>query len=276
MIRLVAISGRHVAYGSYPLELRIQDVPFQFENYMLDIKPWMDFSDYISFHVTSVGELSDTTTFRGPVVQHPMQAQDAITVKIDTRKIREDFGEQKVHISGVLADSSNSIRAEAYDARLISVGPGSDVITWRLRVREKIRSGDRIEITLRNPGNLNKITEFFSVEPHWSEAFHGSTSFILFKIPFGSENEKTEILNSIGLGISYQPFIKKDFLELDASFIVGNAKTENNNIGVQVSFGLSGIFWQHLQVGLGTNLTGAAFSKQFLFVGTRFKIPIPF
>ena len=143
-------------------------------------------------------------------------------------------------------------------------------------MRERIRSGDRIEITLRNPGNHNKITEFFIVEPHWSEAFHGSTSFILFKIPFGGAEEKTEILNSIGLGISYQPFIKKNFLEFDASFLVGNAKTQNSNIGVEVSFGLSAIFWQHLQVGLGTNLTGTAFSKQFLFVGTRFKIPIPF
>lgn len=276
LLRLLAVSGRHVTFGSYPLEIRIDDVAFSFENYRLEIKPWLDFRRYITFHVTRLGELADSTTFRGAAVQHAMQAQDVISVRINTRKIDEEYGLQKVHISAVLTDSANSIRAEAYDARMISAGNGTDIVTWRLRVRERIRAGDRFEITLKNPGDHNKITEFFVVEPHWSEAFHGSTSFILFKIPFGPSNEKTEILNSIGLGISYQPFIKKDFLEFDASFLVGNAKGEKSDLGIEVSFGLSAIFWRHLQVGLGANLTGSAFSKQFLFVGTRFKIPIPF
>lgn len=276
MIRLLAVSGQHVSFGTYPLELRIEDVPFVFKDYSIQVQPWQDFSEFITFYVTSVGDLPDSLTFKGPTVQHGIKEQDAITVKIDVRKIREEYGFQKVHISGVLTDSSNSIRAQAYDARTITVDHNSDIITWRWRVRERIRSGDRIEITIKNPGNNNKITEFFVVEPHWSEAFHGSTSFVLFKIPFGSNKERTQILNTIGLGISYQPFIKKDFLEVDASFLVGNARADNNEIGVEVSFGLSAIFWQYIQVGIGSNLTGGAFSKQFMFVSTRFKIPIPF
>jgi hypothetical protein len=276
MLRLLVVSGQHVSFGTYPIELRIEDVPFLFENYTIDLQPWQDFNEFITFHITSVGDVPDTSTFKGPTHQHGMKEADAITVKIDTRKIRQEFGFQKVHISGILTDSSNSIRAEAFDARMITAENGTDIITWRWRVRERIRSGDRIEITIKNPGNQNKITEFFIVEPHWSEAFHGSTSFVLFKIPFGSNDKKTEILNTVGLGISYQPFIKKDFLEVDASFLVGNAKAANDEIGVEVSFGLSAIFWQHVQVGIGTNLTGNALSRQFLFVGTRFKIPIPF
>lgn len=276
LIRAVAVSGEHISFGSYPLEMRFEDVPFVFEEYRITLSPWQDYEDYVTFHITSLGDIPASQSFQGHGQYHNMNAQDAITVKFNTAKIKEEFGIQKVHISGVLTDSSNTIRAEAFDSRMITAGPGNEVITWRWRVRERIRSGDRIEITLKNPGNNNKITEFFVVEPHWSEAFHGSTSFILFKIPFGSNQDKTEILRSMALGISYQPFIKKDFLEFDASFIVGNAQSEQSNIAVEVSFGLSAIFWQHLQVGLGTNLTGGAFSKGFMFVGTRFKLPIPF
>ncbi len=276
LIRVLAIAGEHITFGSYPLEMRFEDVPFVFDEYRITTSRWQGFQDYISFHITSVGDIPAELTFRGPGYEHAMKAQDAITVKFNTQKIKEEFGTQKVYITGVLTDSSNTIRAEAFDNRLITAAPGNEVITWRWRVRERIRSGDRIEITLKNPANNNKITEFFVVEPHWSEAFHGSTSFILFKIPFGASEDKTQILNSAALGISYQPFIKKDFLEFDASFIVGNAKSEQSDISVEVSFGLSAIFWQHLQVGFGTNLTGATFSKGFMFVGTRFKLPFSF
>ncbi len=277
LVRLRAVAGEHVSFGAYPLEIRIEGVPFIFEEYVIEVKPWQPFQEYVSFYISSSGDIPPEQSFRGPGIVHPLKAQDALIVKINTQKIKEEYGIQKLHISGVLTDSSNSIRAESFDARTIQASHGAEIVTWRWRVREKIRSGDRIEITIQNPGGRNKTTEFFVVEPHWSEAFHGSTSFILFKIPFsGGDDDRTEILNSIGLGISYQPFIKKDFLEIDASFIMGNAKSADNNFSVEVSFGLSAILWQYLQVGLGTNLSGDAFSRSFMFVGTRFKLPIPF
>ena len=274
LIRLTAIAGSTVMLGTYPLELRIDDVSFVFDNLAIDIKPWQPFSEFITFHLSSSGELPPEQCCRGLESQHLIKAQDIITVRINTRQIRQELGIQKIVITGVLTDSSGTIRAEAFDSRMISVAAGDDETTWRWRVRERIRSGDRIEISLRNPGNHNKMTEYFIVTPHWSEAFHGSTSFVLFRLPFGNTNEKTQILNSIGLGISYQPFMKQSFLEFDASFIVGNTKAEKSDIAVEVSFGLSAIFWQHLQIGVGSNLTGAAFSKGFMFVGTRFKLPI--
>ncbi|RPH93361.1 MAG: hypothetical protein EHM72_16405 [Calditrichaeota bacterium] len=276
LIRLVAVAGPHTVMGQYSLEIRIQEVSFQFKEYSITVQPWQPFREFIAFNVTSCGDLPPEECFTGSGKHHAIETHDAITVRLSPDKIGPEFGRQKVYIHGMLTDSSNTIRAEAFDSRMITVEPGEGVITWRWRVRDRIRAGDRIEISLRNPGNQNRITEYFVVVPHWSEAFHGSTSFVLFKLPIGSSAQKTQILNSIGLGISYQPFLKKRFFECDASFIVGNAKTEQNDMMVEVNFGLSAIFWQYLQVGVGSNLTGTAFSRAFMFVGTRFKLPISF
>lgn len=276
LIRMLAVAGEHVTFGTYPLELRIEGVSFQFVPYQIEVKPWQPFYEYVTFYVSSTGDIADTAAFKGPGTVHALQAQDALIVKVNTQKIKPEYGIQKLYISGVLTDSSSAIRAESYGGRTIEASHGAEVITWRWRVREKIRSGDRIEITLKNTGGRNRVTEYFVVEPHWSEAFHGSTSFVLFKVPFGGNADRAQILNSIGLGLSYQPYIKKDFLELDASFLLGNATTEQSEISVEVSFGFSAILWQYLQVGIGSNITGQTFSKGFLFVGTRFKLPVSF
>jgi len=276
LIRMLAVAGEHVTFGAYPLELRIEDVPFQFAAYTIDVKPWQPFAEYVTFYVSSSGDIADTAAFKGPGSVHALKAQDALIVKINTQKIKPEYGIQKLFISGVLTDSSSAIRAESYGGRSFEASHGAEVITWRWRVREKIRSGDRIEISLKNTRGRNRVTEYFVVEPHWSEAFHGSTSFVLFKIPFGGNADRAQVLNSIGLGLSYQPYIKKDFLELDASFLLGNATSDQSQISVEVSFGLSAILWQYLQVGFGSNITGQTFSKGFLFVGTRFKLPVPF
>jgi hypothetical protein len=276
LIRILAVAGEHVTFGTYPLEIRLEGVPFQFPQFNIDVKPWQPFSEFVTFYISSTGDVQDSVAFKGPSKVHALKAQDALIVKVNTQKIKQEFGIQKLHISGVLTDSSSAVRAESYNGRTIQASHGAEIVTWRWRVREKIRSGDRIEITLKNSSGRNRSTEYFSVEPHWSEAFHGSTSFILFKIPFGGDAERAEILNSIGIGLSYQPYIKKDFLEFDASFLLGNATKENSDLSVEVSFGLSAILWQYLQVGIGSNITGKTFSKSFLFVGTRFKLPTPF
>ena len=275
LLRVRAIAGRFVSPGSYPIELRIDGVPFVFENYRLEIQPWQPFHEYVGIEISSLGFIPPKKLWRGSGVAHLIEASDAINVRFFGGKIREELGTQKVIISGVLMDSSNTIRAEAFDRRLIEISKGTDIVNWHWRVRERVRSGDRIEITLRNPGGQNKVTEVFYVKPHWSEAFHGSTSFILFKIPFGGGEASTEIFRSMGIGISYQPFTGQKFLAFDGSFILGNVNKGDNNLSVEVGIGFSVILWSHLQIGIGTNLTGSSFNHGFTFVGTRFKLPVP-
>ncbi|MDZ7315619.1 MAG: hypothetical protein ONA69_07900 [candidate division KSB1 bacterium] len=273
-VRVTAASTMRVRIGDYPLEAYIQGTVFTFEAFRLSIRPWQPFSEYIVFHLSSSGDLPPESCFRGVESTHIIKAGEMITVRIKPSRINPKLGTQKLLINGVLTDSSGAVRAESLDSRRIAVSAGDDEITWSWRGRERIRSGDRLEITLQNPGNQNRITEYFVVAPHWSEAFHGSTSFILCKIPFGGGDEKTQILNSIGLGVSWQPFVKKRFFEVDAAFIVGNARYDKSDYSVQVGTGISAILWQHLQLGIGANLTGQSSSKGFIFIGTRFKLPI--
>jgi hypothetical protein len=274
-IRAKAIAGENVTLGSYPLILRLESVRFRFEEFRLQIQPWQAFHEYVGIEIESLGFLSADRLWQQSGLFLPIEVNDAITIKFFTSKIREELGSQKVHVSGVLMDSTNTIKAEAYDNRVFMLEKSPDIVTWRWRVRERMHSGDRIEITLSNSGGKNRATETFIVKRHWSESFRGSTSFILFKVPFGDDEAQTEILKSVGLGISYQPYAQQEFIAFDASFILGNAASSDHNLSVQAGLGLSAILWKHLQIGIGTNLTGTAFRSSFLFVGTRFKLPIP-
>ncbi|NOY60041.1 MAG: hypothetical protein GXO75_14090 [Calditrichaeota bacterium] len=275
LIMATAIAGKFVSPDSYPLEMRIDGVQFEFNPYRIEIQPWQPFNEYVGLETTSLGFISPQKLWRGSGVSHLIEASDGINIKIFANKIREELGEQKIEISGVLMDSSNTIRAEAFDKKMISISKGTAIKSWHWRVRERVRSGDRIEITLQNPGGQNKVTETFFVKPHWSESFHGSTSFILFKMPFGGGEATTEIFRSVGIGISYIPVKEQQFLAFDGSFILGNVAKGDANLSVEVGLGLSVILWHHLQVGMGTNLTGRSFDHGFLFVGTRFKLPVP-
>lgn len=275
LLRVTAIAGKFVSPKSYPLELRIDGVPFIFQNFKIEVQPWQPFTEFIGIELSSFGFVTPSKLWRGSNIPRPIKASDAVNLKIFSNKIRAELGEQKIEISGVLMDSSNTIRAEAFDKRIMTIAKGTEILNWHWRVRERVRSGDRIEITLKNPGGQNKVTETFYVEPHWSEAFHGSTSFILFKIPFGGGEASTEIFRSMGIGISYQPVTNRNFLAFDASFILGNVAKADNNLSVEVGLGLSAILWSHLQIGIGSNLTGQSFNHGFTFVGTRFKLPVP-
>ena len=275
LLRITAIAGKFVSPGSYPLELRIDGVPFIYQNFRVEVQPWQPFSEFVGMEISSVGFMTPNKLWQGSSIARPIKASDAINVRLFSSKIREELGEQKVEISGVLMDSSNTIRAEAFDKKVITIAKGSDIVNWHWRVRERMRSGDRIEITLRNTGGQNKITETFYVEPHWSESFHGSTSFILFKVPLGGGEASTEIFRSMGIGISYQPDKNRKFLAFDGSFILGNVADAAEDVSMQVGLGLSVILWSHLQIGIGTNLTGQSFSNSFTFVGTRFKLSVP-
>ncbi len=270
-VRLQAIAEKQVSPGSYPLYLRSRNVSFRFSKYQIMIRPWQPFSDYIDIRLSDRTQpLADSLWHSSAAV--PIQRNDLITIHIHPHRIRPELGHQKVKVSGVLMDSSNTIRAEAYNQKLFEVTPGTGTLTWKWRVRERIKSGDRIEIILENTQRQNRSSRTFFVRPHWSEAFRGSTSFVLFKLPLGEGN--TELLKSIGIGISYRPPNGKQFIEYDASFLLGNVSSNNENLQVQVGFGISAIFWKHLQLGVGTDLTGSAFQSAFFFAGTRFNVPI--
>ncbi len=275
MIKFEVHAGKNATPGEYPLVVRTAGVPFTFPDYKLTVQPWQDFSSFIGVETTSLGHMPPELLWQGTGIARPIDIQDNIILKIYTSKIRQELGRQKIRISGVLMDSSNVIRAEAYGKKYFTVSNGSKVVTWHWRVRERIRSGDRIEITMSNPGGQNKVTEVFFAKPHWSEAFHGSTSFILFKVPFDGGEATTEILRSMGIGLTWQPVPHQRFIAFDGSFIVGNVTRGDDDFTVQVGLGLSVILWRHLQVGIGTNLSGSSFTENFAFVGSRFKLPIP-
>ena len=275
LVKVVAIAGEHVSSGRFPLQLRKNGVTFKFPEYAIQVEPWQPFSEFIGMEVSSIGQLEPAQLWRGQNMPHIIKPNDVILVKIYPHKIRAELGAQKLYISGVLMDSSHTIRGEAFDKKNYTVTKRDDPIVWRWRVRERIRSGDRIEIILQNPGRRNRATEAFFVKPHWSESFHGSTSFILFKVPLGGGEATTQIFRSVGLGLSYQPFQDRSFLAFDGSFIVGNEATPEKSTTFVVGFGLSAILWKHIQLGIGTNLTANADYKGFIFMGTRFKLNFP-
>ena len=94
-------------------------------------------------------------------------------------------------------------------------------------------------------------------------------------MPFNGRKTLAEILRTVGIGINYQVSKNSRFLALDGSFLNGKVAPENKDISVEVGLGMSAILWQHLQIGMGTNLTGNSFSNSFLFLGTRIKLTVP-
>jgi hypothetical protein len=128
---------------------------------------------------------------------------------------------------------------------------------------------------ISNPGNQNHASELFFVDRRWYEAFSGSSSITLLKIPFNSENEQTEILKNIAFGVNWVPWVSRRYISFDGAFLVGNPATTDSTVNIEVGFGLSAVLWNHLQIGVGTNLTGGAFDQVYLFLGTRFKLPLP-
>jgi len=271
LLRVRALAGEDVSPGSYALQVRVDGVPFNFSEHRIEVMPWQPFQQFMQFNVTSLGDLPRIKTFQRDESKHYIKQTDALSIKINLANIKEEYGTQKVSIRGVLFDSLHNIKAEAFDNKILILEKENDVMLWRWRVSEKIKSGDRIEITVKNPGGHNKATEVFIVERHWSESFHGSSSFIVVKMPFGADQE-TGVLNNMGIGISYQPFPQSKFIEFDGSFIIG----KNAEDAIDVGLGGSAILWQHLQIGLGTNLTGKTFKNWYMFLGTRFKIALPF
>ncbi len=275
LIRVMAIGGVDVSPGTYPLEVRLEGVPFRFDDYSITVQPWQPFNEYVGIDIPKIGSLPSERLWQGNSSAYAIETDAGITVKIHSDRVRPELGDQKIEISGVLMDSSSTIRAEAFDKKMMTITNGPDVIIWQWRVRERARSGDRIEITLKNPGGQNRVSEQFYIKRHWSEAFHGSTSFILFKIPFGSGNATTEIFRSVGIGMTYQPWYDKRFIAFDLSFLVGNITSSSDNLSIDVGAGLSVILWSYLQIGAGANFSGNTSQKGFAFVGTRFKIPSP-
>ncbi|MDZ7723414.1 MAG: hypothetical protein U5R06_11570 [candidate division KSB1 bacterium] len=267
LVRLQVRAGEHVEPGAYPLELRKNGVSFRFPDYHLTVKPWQPFEQYIKLHVNSTGihSLEPKIT---------INSSDVPRLIINTGDIRKNLGVQKLLIHGVLLDSLHTIRAKSVTNGNMTLKPASGTQQWRWRSNKRLRPGDRIEITISNPGGRNKRIITCVIQAKWYENVHGSTSFVLAKLPFGGKH-KTQLLNSIALGVSYQPFASKEFIEFDGSFIIGNRQTNDKN-AVHVGFGLSSIFWQHVQLGMGTNLTGHSFSTLYMFVGTRFKVALPF
>ncbi|MBN1540726.1 hypothetical protein JW992_01175 [candidate division KSB1 bacterium] len=258
--------------GEYAVELRIGETRFSFPQYRLSVKPWQRFDRYVDITTRKVGRIGSAYLWQESGVAHQIDKDDGIVVQFDGDRLQPQEGEQKVRVSGVLLDSTHTVRAEALNPRWIVVRPGEGTVSWQWRVRERLGSGDRIEITLSNPGQLQRRTERFAVKRHWSQDFHGSTSFVVVKLPFDGGKASTEILKSMTIGLTYTPDPQQTFLAYDAAFIVGNVNSKDD-VSVQVGLGVSVILRQYIQIGLGTNLTRPAFQRSFMFLGTRFKLP---
>ncbi|HOX84471.1 MAG TPA: hypothetical protein PKW76_09645 [bacterium] len=272
LISAQIFARKQVEPGEYGLELRIDAVRFLFPHYTIRVKPWVLFDRYVHITTRKMGRTELDTLWQGASSVYRIDRDESIVLQFDGTKLREDDGIQKVLISGVLLDSMHTVRAEGVNTKWLVIHPGQRPVSWQWRVREKLNSGDRIEITLANPGNLNRSTERFSVNRHWSQSFHGSTSFVVVKLPFDGSKASTEILKSITLGLTYTPNPEQPFLAYDAAFIIGNVNSAAN-VPVQVGLGASVILLQYIQIGLGTNLTDSPFRRSFMFLGTRFKLP---
>ncbi|MBN2410824.1 hypothetical protein JXQ31_03965 [candidate division KSB1 bacterium] len=275
LIRVRVVAGENVSCAEYPLLIKKDNVTFEFDKHQISIKPWKKFTDYTSVHVKSIGALPANSLWQDTAKVHIIEKNDAVRLDFDTKGITEKSGEQKVIITAVLIDSSYSIKSQVMAYKTIMNSDQNKTVNWHWRIRERLHSGDRIEITLQNPGGLNKVTEVFYVKPHWSESFRGSTSFILLKLPFNGHKASAEILRTMGIGISYQVSKNSNFLALDGSFLIGNVASENSDLSVEVGLGMSAILWQHVQMGVGSNITGKSFSETFIFLGTRIKLPVP-
>lgn len=271
LIRAQAISSRLATPGVYPIEARISGIPFRFEDFSLTVQPWRPFASFARLEVYShSGDLIHTGWTR---TVRPVNTDDGIRVTLMPDSLPVDSGVQKVEIIAVLLDSANIVRSESMDKRFFSLEPGQERTAWQWRPRIRARSGESIELIVRNPGDQNRLMQSFIVKRRWFEAFQPSTSFILFKIPFEGE-ATTTILSSIGIGMSYQPLWMQKFMSVDFSFILGNVNSGNDDdYSLQTGLGASLIFWNYLQVGLGVDFNGHKSNPTFLFIGSRFKLP---
>ncbi len=273
LIRVTAIAGRHLKNGTYPVKIRKNDVTFEFPEHQINIQQWQPFTEYASIYTTSLNSLPPDSLWKEKQKARIIEKTDKLRMDFYLQNLSKDAGTQKVFINAVLIDSSNAVRAETRFYKALTYE--NKTFSWNWRLHEKIKSGDRIEISINNTGGQNKKTEVFFVKPHWSESFKGSTSFIIFKAPMNGGNATAEILRTVAIGLSYQPFENKDFLEFDSSVLIGNATSSDSDLDVDLGLGLSVILWNHIQIGMGSNLTNGPFSEMFAFMGTRIKIPVP-
>ncbi len=274
-LRFKIIAGREISRQKFSLMLEKGNVKFEFPAYQIQVQEWEPFNRFIALETPALGKISPQLLWSGKEQVIKIKAGDFILVKFYGRDIRPEAGIQKIHVTGFLLDSVNTIRAEAVENSVIKIGPGNEIITWRFRVRQQVRSGDRIEIVVSNPGNQKRSSEYFYVERKWHEAFRGSTSIALLKIPMSSNQQKTEILNNIAFGINWLPWVNRKFISFDGSFLIGNPATTDSTVNLEIGLGFSAIILNHIQIGIGTNLTGDSFSDGFIFLGTRFKLPFP-
>ncbi len=272
-LQFKVIAGRNIAFKEFGLILEKGGVKFPFPEFQVKVQPWEKFNRFIGLETAKIGALAPARLWSGREGSRPIKSGDFILVKFYSREIDPALGEQKVLVTGFLLDSVNTIRAEAIEPGLITITPGAEIITWRFRIRQPIRAGDRIEITVSNPGRQNRSSEYFDVTRHWYEAFRGSSSILLVKTPMSAAGGKTEILKNIAFGVNWLPWVNRKFVSFDASFIVGNPSTTDTSVNVEMGFGLSAIFLNYLQIGIGTNLSGTAFNHNYLFIGGRFKLP---
>ncbi len=273
LLRSQVISGRNAITGSYPIELRISGIPFRFPDYTVTVQPWRPLAEFCRLDIApQQGPVSHVEWKKGVRL---INADDAIRVTLLPETLPENSGIQKLEIAGVLLDSANIIRAESVEKKFFIVEKGQQSQVWQWRSRQRPKSGERIEVALRNPGDQNRLSQTLLIKRRWYEAFQPSTSFILFKVPIGGGNTSTEILKSMGVGLSYQPEWMQKFMSVDLSFIIGNITSNDANVSIQTGLGVSMIFWNYLQLGVGSNLTGNAKNPTFIFVGSRFKLPSP-
>jgi len=274
-IRFKVIAGQNIALKAFPLLLEKGNVKFQFDEFQIEVKEWEEFNKFVALETPAVGKIAPQRLWSGREMVIRIKSNDPILVKFYGREIDPTLGEQKIVVTGFLLDSVNTIRAQSIEKTLIKISHGNEVITWRFRIRQQIRSGDRIEIVISNPGNHNYASELFLVERHWFEAFSGTSSITLLKIPFGEEDAQTEILKNVAFGVNWVPWVNRRYISFDGAFLVGNPATTDSTVNIEVGFGLSAVLWNHVQIGVGTNLTGGAFEQVFMFLGTRFKLPLP-
>ncbi|MBN1350600.1 hypothetical protein JXJ21_14380 [candidate division KSB1 bacterium] len=274
-MRFSIIAGRNISLTTHSLVLKKGNVLFNFDNYQFDVRNWEDFNKFVALESRAFGTVAPERLWSGTDRMLKIKSGDHIFLKFYGRKIASELGIQKIMVTGVVLDSTNAVRAVAADKKIISLGNSNQIITWNFRVRQGIRSGDRVEITISNPGNQNRVSELFYVERHWFEAFRGASTIALVKIPIGGGNSNTELLKNIGFGINWQPWAHRKFLSFDGVFIVGNPATTDSTVNIEVGFGVSAVLWNYIQIGLGTNFTGDAFANNFIFLGTRFKLPLP-
>jgi len=269
-IRLLIIAGQVRANQAFPLTLEKGGVQFEHTHLKIEVRDWERFPQFVALEIPATGTIAPQRLWSGQERIIKIKSNDFILLKFYGREINPELGEQKILVSGFLLDSVSTIRAETFEKKMIKLRHGNEIVTWRFRVRQRIRSGDRIEIVISNPGNRNRTAEYFYVERHWYEAFRASSSIPLIKIP--TSGGKTELLKNVAFGINWLPWMQRKFISFNGEFIVGNPTSTDEAVNIEIGFGISAILLNYIQLGIGSNLTGEAFKDSFLFLGTRLRM----